>query len=55
VAEFEDQEPAGFKLWGGLGNEACIKFVAFFATVESECGFVVADFAVREGASQRPM
>jgi hypothetical protein len=45
VAEFEDEKAAGFETRGGLRDETCVKFVAFFAAVKGECGFVVADFA----------
>jgi len=29
---------------GGLRDEVCVKFVAFFAAVKGEFGFVLADF-----------
>ena len=45
MAEFENQEASRFQVRGGLGDEVGVQFVAFFAAVESEFGFVVADFA----------
>jgi len=48
VAEFEDEEAAGFEMRGGLRDETGVKFVAFFAAEKGERRFVVADFA-REG------
>jgi hypothetical protein len=43
VAEFEDEETAGFEMERGLGDEQAVEFVAFFAAVEGGGGFVVAD------------
>ena len=45
VAQFEDEEAAGFEMRGGLGDELSVEFVAFFAAVEGDFRFVVADFA----------
>ena len=45
VAEFEDQDAAWFEMRGGLRNELGVKFVAFFAAVECDFRFVVANFA----------
>ena len=45
MAEFEDEEAAGFELRGRLRDEAGVEFVAFFAAEESEYGFVVTNFA----------
>jgi len=44
VAEFEDEEAAGFEMKSGFGDELAVEFVAFFAAVESGGGFVVSDF-----------
>jgi len=44
VAEFEDEETAGFEMESGFGDELAVEFVAFFAAVKCEGGFVVADF-----------
>ena len=45
VAEFEDEDAAGFEMRGGMGDEVGVEFVAFFATVERDFRFVIADFA----------
>src|ERR1700674_419169 len=45
VAEFEDDYAAGIEMRGGLGDEIGVEFVAFFAAVESDFRFVIADFA----------
>lgn len=45
MAEFEDEEAAGFEMRGGLRDEIGVEFVAFFAAVKCNFGFVVADFA----------
>ena len=45
VAEFEDEDPAGFQMCRAFSNQAGVEFVALFATVESGFGFVIADFA----------
>jgi len=50
VAEFEDQDAAGLEMGGGLREEVGVEFVAFFAAEESDCGFVVADFAGERGS-----
>ena len=44
VAEFEDQEAAGFEMARGLENERTVEFVAFFAAVEGGGWFMIADF-----------
>ena len=43
VAEFEDEQAAGFEVACGLWDELAVEFVAFFAAVEGGGGFVVAD------------
>jgi hypothetical protein len=45
VAEFEDEDAAGLEVRGGLRDEIGVEFVAFFAAVESDFRFVIADFA----------
>jgi hypothetical protein len=45
VAEFEDEDAAGLEMGGGLGDETGVEFVAFFAAVEGDFRFVIADFA----------
>ena len=45
MAEFEDDYAAGIEMRGGLGDEIGVEFVAFFAAVESDFWFVIADFA----------
>src|SRR5437016_3922142 len=45
VAEFKDEDAAGLEMRGGLSDETGVKFVAFFAAVESDFWFVIADFA----------
>jgi len=45
VAEFEDEDAAGFKMRGGLRDEIAVEFVAFFAAVECDFRFVIPDFA----------
>jgi hypothetical protein len=45
VAEFEDEDAAGLKMRGGLRDEIGVEFVAFFAAVERDFRFVIADFA----------
>lgn len=49
MAEFEDQDAIGFQVRGGLRDQVGVKFVPFFAAVEREFGFVVADFARKGG------
>jgi len=49
VTEFEDKEAGGFEMRGGLSDEISIEFVTFFAAVESDFWFVVADFAHQRG------
>jgi hypothetical protein len=44
VAEFEDEEAAGFEMARDFWNQQAVEFVAFFAAVEGEGGFVFADF-----------
>jgi hypothetical protein len=44
VAEFEDEDAAGLEMCSRLRNEVGIELVAFFAAVESDFRFVVADF-----------
>ena len=44
VAEFEDEQAAGFEVACGFWDELAVEFVAFFAAVEGGGGFVVADF-----------
>lgn len=48
MAEFEDEQAAGFEVASGFGDELGIEFVAFFAAEEGGVRFVFADFA-REG------
>ena len=43
VAEFEDEQAAGFEVAGGLEDELGVEFVAFFTAVEGGGGFVIAD------------
>lgn len=50
MAEFEDKQAAGFEVAGGLGDKHGIKFVAFFASIESCCRLVVADFDWQRGS-----
>jgi len=45
VAEFEDEDAAGFQVGGGLCDEIGVEFVAFFAAEEGDFRFVIADFA----------
>jgi len=45
VAEFEDEDAAWLEVRGGLRDEIGVEFVAFFAAVESDFRFVIADFA----------
>jgi hypothetical protein len=45
VAEFEDEEAAGFEMRGGLGDEIGVEFVAFLAAVKGHCRLVLANFA----------
>ena len=45
VAELEDEDAAGLEMRGGLRDENGVEFVAFFAAVESDFRFVIADFA----------
>src|SRR5690349_17750854 len=45
VAEFEDEDPTGLEVRGGLRDEIGVKLVAFFTAVECDFGFVIADFA----------
>jgi hypothetical protein len=49
VAEFENEQAAGFEARGGLRDEVCVKLIAFFAAVKSELGFVIADFPSERG------
>jgi hypothetical protein len=44
VAEFDNEEAAGFEVTRGLRYELPVEFVAFFAAEEGGGGFVVADF-----------
>ncbi len=43
MAEFEDEEAAGFEELFGLQDQGGVEFVAFFAAEECGFGFVVAD------------
>ena len=45
MAEFDDEDAAGSEMGGRLRDEIGVEFVAFFAAVESDFRFVVADFA----------
>ncbi len=45
MAEFEDEEAAGLEVRDGLHDEIGVEFVAFFAAVECDFCFVIADFA----------
>jgi hypothetical protein len=45
VAEFEDQDAAGSQASGSLQDEGTVEFGAFFAAVECQWGFVLADIA----------
>ncbi len=45
MTEFQDEDAAGLKIGSGLGDEIGVEFVAFFAAVESDFRFVIADFA----------
>jgi len=49
VSEFEDEDAAGPEVRGGLRDEIGVEFVAFFAAVESDFRFVIADFAHEGG------
>ena len=49
VAEFEDEDATGLEMRGGLRDEIGVEFVAFFAAVESDFRFVIADFAHEGG------
>ena len=44
MAEFDDEETAGFQMAHGFWDQQAVEFVAFFAAVEGGRGFVVADF-----------
>jgi len=44
VAEFEDQNAAGFEMCSRLRDQVGVEFVAFFAAEKSNGGFVVANF-----------
>ena len=49
VAEFEDEDATGLEVRGGLRDEIGVELVAFFAAVESDFWFVIADFAHEAG------
>ncbi len=49
MAEFENEYAAGLEVRGGLDDEIAIEFVAFFAAVERDFRFVIADFAHERG------
>ncbi len=49
VAEFEDEDSAGLQLGASLRDELGVEFVAFFAAVERDFRFVIADFAHQGG------
>jgi len=45
VAEFEDEDAAGLEVRRSLRDEIGVEFVAFFAAVERDFRFMIADFA----------
>ena len=45
MAEFEDENATGSKMRCSLRNELSVKLVAFFAAIERDFWFVLADFA----------
>jgi len=55
MAEFEDENAAGFEMRSGLRDEIGVEFVTFLAAVESNFRFVIADFAHERRCFATPM